>query len=124
VPLLQAKPGAIPRDHAECGFTRDLCIQCAAEERLTPSDWAVVRFWTLAQDQVENLTPMGLEGGGAWLAPRIEGWAALCELHGIHLEQRAMLIEQARALHEAIHGRRVNRGVHLMAPEDLAPLEN
>lgn len=98
-------------------------MSCLAEEHLTPTDWWVVRFWLAVQDQVTNLTPMGMEGGGAWLAPRLEAWATMCNVLEVAQSQRKLLLDQARALHEMIHDRVKVGMIHLMNPADLEPLE-
>jgi hypothetical protein len=62
-------------------------------------------FLDLVQDQTVNLTPMGGDGGAYHLAPRLEGWVAACDLYRIPIERRAYLVDQARFLFDATHGR-------------------
>ena len=119
MPLLKAKPGFVPPEHEGCAD--DPCVACRAQDALTAEDWEVVEFWTKAQDQVVNILPQGVEV--LYLAPRLEGWEALCRILGIPRARRRWLIEAAHYLHELVHDRQKEPLVHLMDPADLAPLE-
>ncbi len=119
MPLLKAQPGAVPPEHDGC--LDSPCLACKAEDGLAPGDWEVVDFWTKAQDQVVNILPMA--GEELYLAPRLEGWEALCRILGVPRPRRRCLIEAAVFLHEAVHGRRKDPTVHLLDPADLEPLE-
>lgn len=123
MPLLKAKPGAIPRKHDACRDEKTRCVECDARKYLVPADWRVIRYWYVVQDQVVNLTPQGLEGGGWWLAPRLEAWIACCDMLGIEQKERLPLIDAARALHEMVHGRNRSALAFAMDPALLAPLE-
>lgn len=119
MPLLRAKPGAIPPVHDACREAP--CLACGAAAEMVQEDWDVVDFWVAVQDQVVPL-PI-LEDGAVYLAPRLEGWLAMCDLLGLDQARRRVLIEGATHLHELVHERVKNYMVHLMDPADLRPLE-
>lgn len=96
-------------------------MQCGARRYLRPEDWDIVMFYGRVQDQVVNLSPMGLEDGGAWLAPRLEGWETACRIYDVPDDRRTELIDGARMLHNAINGDSVPYGLHRMAPDEMKP---
>ena len=70
-------------------------------------------FLGIVQDQVTDLTPMGVEGGGPHvLAPRLEGWVAACDLYDVPKEARSQLVEMTRSLFAGLHGRLNVHGLH------------
>jgi len=80
-----------------------------------------VSFFNAVQDQVVDLTPMGVEGGGPhMLAPRLEGWLAACEIYGVSSETRARTVELARVLFEGVHERLSVDGLHRMDEASLS----
>lgn len=113
------KLGAVPQTHERC--IDSPCVLCVAREGLTDDDWAVVRYWEMVADQVVNLTPLGIEGGGTWLAPNLASWVAAADLALIPKRDQPRLISQARYLQELISGRKTERGVFSLAEEALAP---
>ena len=65
----------------------------------------MVEFYSAVRDQVVNQTPMGMDGGGVYLSPRLEAWAAVAELLDVPRGRRGPLIESARYLHECVEDR-------------------
>ena len=97
------------------------CLQCAAARNLTPEDWAVIDFFGHVQDQTVNLTPMGTKDGVAVISPRIEGWLAVAEIQDVPLHDRADVIDDARLVFEAVHGRYTDGEVFYLPLEALRP---
>lgn len=82
----------------------------------------MVEFYQTVRDQVVNQTPMGMEGGGVYLSPRLEAWVAACELLGVPTDSRRHLIATARFLHEAVEDRERSGSVHRLELDQLAPV--
>lgn len=119
MPLLRAKPGAIPDQHDGC--FESPCFACSAESELTADDWAIVDFWVRVQDQVVNIFPNQAEGQ-PYLAPRLEAWVAALDLFSVPADGRRTMIEQAEFLHELMHDRRKLNIAHTLDPVLLRPL--
>ena len=73
-------------------------------------------FLGIVQDQVVNLAP---PGGEWYLAPRLEGWVAACDIYCVPQGRRAQLIEMARILFEATNDRTNVQGLHRMPIHEL-----
>ena len=81
----------------------------------------MVDFYTEVRDQVVNQTPMGMEGGGVYLSPRLEAWAAAADLLQIHVKHRRNLINLAKFLHEAVEDRERSASVYRLQIDELMP---
>ena len=82
----------------------------------------MVEFYQQVRDQVINQTPMGMEGGGVYLTPRLEAWVAAAELLEVPGGRREPLIRATRFLHEAVEDRERSGSVHRMEPDELLPV--
>lgn len=82
----------------------------------------MVEFYQQVRDQVVNQTPMGMEGGGVYLSPRVEAWAVVAELLGVPPGRRHDLIATTRYLHEAVEDRERSGSVHRLDPAELLPV--
>lgn len=82
----------------------------------------MVEFYQTVRDQVINQTPLGMEGGGVYLSPRLEAWVAACDLLRVPPERRTQLIAATRFLHEAVEDRERSGSVYRMELEDLVPV--
>ena len=82
----------------------------------------MVEFYSAVRDQVVNQTPMGMDGGGVYLSPRIEAWAAVAELLDVPRGRRGPLIESARYLHECVEDRERSGSVFRLDVSELLPV--
>jgi hypothetical protein len=119
VPLIR-NPGAVPDDHAGCKALP--CLACSAAERLTSGDWFVIEYFQAVRDQVVNQSPMGLEGGGVYLTPRLEAWIPMLDVLRVPPGEQQHVLSQARYLFEAVENRERAGSVHSIPPADLAPV--
>lgn len=94
-------------------------MACEAEKYLTADDWDVVFFYQRVADQIVVIR----EGEEPWYAPRIEGWLAVAEVYVIPADARPTLFEDARLLHEAVHGRLKLPEAFSVPSAELAPVE-
>lgn len=109
--------------HKKCRPPGEACQWCLGKYWLQPGDWDVINFYGRVQDQVVNLTPGGVREGAAVFAPRLEGWLAACKLYAVSKEDRVELLDDTRALFEAMHDRGRVWGLHTMDPKELLPPE-
>jgi len=107
VPLILAKPDAIPVDHSQCGLaTHPGCLDCQAQEGLLFDDWLVIDFYRFVSEQVDNLTPFGTKDGSPnFIVPRYEGWLAGLLILGIPQPDWRSLVEDAEFVHGLIRTR-------------------
>lgn len=120
MPLATAVPGTIPASHERCGF--DPCIACKADANLTEDDKAVMEFFSVVRDQVIEGHP-GPEGQRV-AYPRLEGWAAACDLYDVPQHRRARLVEMGRLVFDCVHERVTVEGIHRLPESEFTPLDD
>ena len=120
MPLLISGPGWVGTSHDRCAEFP--CISCKASRNLTPADREIVDFYGVVHDQTVNLTPMGVQGGGAHvLRPSMIEWNATCDIYDVPKSRRAYLIEMARVVFDGVHGRLTVQGLHRIPDSDTRP---
>lgn len=81
-------------------------------------DWIVIGFYQSVEDQVENLTPMGMKGGGVIVVPRLEAWRAALEIHDFPRCDWLDIVDAAKFIFECAQGRIQFNWSNLSYPED------
>lgn len=127
MPLLKAKPGAIPADHSGCDPDNQWkqCPACKAGKGLTLRDWEIVKYYSLVQDLVRNQAPLGTEDNKPYTTPILSDWIAIAKLLKYEELEIFELVDAARFLHRAVEGRTglsVSR-IHRMDRVELEPPE-
>ena len=75
-----------------------------------------MRFYETVQDQI-----IDFGGGPEASLPRLEGWAAACDLYNVPREDRPHLVDMARLLMSGMHDRVTVHGLARMVPDELSP---
>lgn len=83
----------------------------------------MIEYFQAVRDQVVNQSPMGMEGGGVYLTPRLEAWVPMLDVLGVPVDERLHVLHQARYLFEAVEDRVRGGAVHMIPPEDLHPID-
>jgi hypothetical protein len=107
---------------ASCSVNRpcrhyDPCARCSAERYLLQSDWELLEFYNIVQDQVD-----GVSG-----APRLEGYEAAARLHGYPPSRVPWLVAGAALINRLISKtdvvdwqRECGKPLRLIGPEDVS----